>query len=426
MRPSLNSQSSRHKIPSSGSSCRNCSKRPPAPHACKPHPALARSALIAVLRATSAVTLLKLPQERPRNSLARATLALMKTLRSAPAFLILLLMRTLAAAQTGDWHVVENLPRRSLISVEDMHRVIHNTCRFQGVVDGQLFCEYGVHLFGPSEIAFRQASIRAVRREHNSTLIGLTVGAGAGAAIGAASDATPAIGRGGSALLGALLYGGLGALVGSAHGHFCHGKVIYHNPNDPSRTTGSSSGHDRGSADGINPADRITAARSQYMQPEDVSPGVNDVTLAQLSGRRRGPIFLPSGGYPRSAYAGMWMPSPSARHAAIGFLIGFGLGAAHPNDGTVRGHVALGLLVGLVGAGIGAAIPSFHARNPHWRGPWPDEADEEEGDQYASRSEPLKSGPTKATPVPQIHPPTPAQPQQMSALDDPPLSAEAP
>jgi hypothetical protein len=166
--------------------------------------------------------------------------ALMKNLRIVSILLTLWLMGSLAGAQSQDWQVVEELKPRTLISVEDMHRIIHDTCRFQGVVDGQLLCEYSSHPFGSNEIAFRQQSVRAVRKEHNSTLIGLAIGAGAGAIIGASRNAYPGIGRGGSALVGAGLLGGMGALGGSIAGHICHGRVIYRNPNDTPPTSDSS------------------------------------------------------------------------------------------------------------------------------------------------------------------------------------------
>lgn len=163
----------------------------------------------------------------------------MKKSRIVSTLLTLWLMGSLAGAQSQDWQAVEKLKPRTLISVEDMHHIIHDTCRFHGVVDGQLFCGYSFHPFGPNEIAFRQQSIRAVRKEHNSALIGLAIGAGAGAIIGVSRDAYPGIGRGGSALVGAGLLGGMGAIGGSVVGHISHGKVIYQNPNDPPRARGS-------------------------------------------------------------------------------------------------------------------------------------------------------------------------------------------
>lgn len=81
---------------------------------------------------------------------------------------------------------------------------------------------------------------------------------------------------------------------------------------------------------------------------------------------------------------GPWM-QPNGRHAAIGALIGFGLGAAigakanqdrHPGAG-----VAAAFIVGSVGAGLGAVVgcgvPSFHAWSHRRHVPWPDEGDEE-------------------------------------------------
>jgi hypothetical protein len=316
----------------------------------------------------------------------------------ASAVLALMLTGPLAAAQTGDWQVVENLPQRSLISVEDMHHVIHDTCRFQSVVDGQLFCEYGSGFSGPSEIAFRRESVRAVRQEHNSTLIGLAVGAGAGAVFGAARDTTPGIGRGGSALLGAGVYGGIGALVGSSHGHFSHGKVIYQNPNEneqprnasPSQTYAFES-QDLAPGDNIAAADRIAAARSPYMPPADGSTGKNaPVTVAQFPRRRPGPPFSPGPGYPRPSYPGMWMGEHSGRHALIGAIIGGGLGVAVAAKGNagVRASLAIGTLGAGIGAAMGLSIPSFPSRNLYRRG-WPGD------DEEARRS---KSGLSKPDP----------------------------
>lgn len=72
------------------------------------------------------------------------------------------------------------------------------------------------------------------------------------------------------------------------------------------------------------------------------------------------------------------MPEPSLRHAAIGGLIGFVLGVSRPNTAS-KDRLALGVIVGLVGAGIGAAIPSFHGRYSNPRGPWPDDEEDEMG-----------------------------------------------
>jgi hypothetical protein len=329
----------------------------------------------------------------------------------ASAVLALMLTGPLAAAQTGDWQVVEKLPQRTLISVEDMHHVIHETCRFQSAVDGQLFCEYGSGFSGPSEIAFHRESVRAVRQEPNSTLIGLAVGAGAGAVIGAARDPYSGIGRGGSALVGSGIYGGIGALVGSAHGHFSHGKVIYQNPNDQPRNAGPSQTDDAESqdlepGDDIAAADRIAAARSPYTRPEDVSVGTNArVTLAQFPRRRPGPPFSRGLGYPPPTYPGMWMGEHSGRHALIGAIIGGGLGVAVAAKGNagVRASLAIGTLGAGLGAAMGLSIPSFPSRNMYRRG-WPD--DDEDAFRAKpdfSKPDPKKSASTKKVSAPTRH-----------------------
>jgi hypothetical protein len=297
------------------------------------------------------------------------------------AMLALMLTGPLATSQTGDWQVVENLPQRTLISVEDLHHVIHDNCRFQSVVDGQLFCEYGTHPFGgPSEVVFRQESIRAVRREQNGTLIGLGIGAGAGAAIGAGADSNPAIGRGGSAIVSAGIYGAFGALIGSAHGHFSHGKIVYQNPSDQTKTSESAPIErepvsDRITAEGMSAdqisPDPIAAARSPYLQPEDVAADTKArVTLAQFPGRRPGPPFSRGRGYPGPAYPQMWSGRPSGRHALVGAIIGGLLGAAvgFKGNASAGSAVACTALGAGLGAAIGLSVPSFPGPQMYRRG----------------------------------------------------------
>ena len=100
--------------------------------------------------------------------------------------------------------------------------------------------------------------------------------------------------------------------------------------------------------------------------------GGRETPVAQFPRRVPGPPPYPP--RPHGVRMANPMPSHSLRGAAIGGLIGFALGAAVPKDGTVRNRVGLGIIVGLVGAGMGAAIAANHAyyyRYP--RGPWPDE-----------------------------------------------------
>jgi hypothetical protein len=99
--------------------------------------------------------------------------------------------------------------------------------------------------------------------------------------------------------------------------------------------------------------------------------------------------------YPGS-YARAWGPG-NGRHAAIGALIGFGIGAAlgakANNDPHPGVTLKASLLVGFIGSGLGAAIasgvPPPFARNLRRRGPWPgkrrQDRDNDE-DQLASQS----------------------------------------
>jgi hypothetical protein len=101
----------------------------------------------------------------------------------------------------------------------------------------------------------------------------------------------------------------------------------------------------------------IAAARRAYSQDE------TNNTLAQIPRRMgpmgrqgppmRGPVYQGSGGQES------WGPQFSPGHTLIGAAIGFGWGAAVGSKSGVRTSLALGTIVGLVGAAIGAGIPSF-------------------------------------------------------------------
>jgi len=152
----------------------------------------------------------------------------------------------------------------------------------------------------------------------------------------------------------------------------------------------------------------VAVARCQYTPADEACLSLResgagnsekspDDTLAQMPRRIPAPPRLPRrppGPYPRMGYPRMAFPVPSPAHVAIGFLIGFTLGAVHPNDNTVRGHVALGLIGGLMGAVIGAGVPSFHLR--HSADPWPDD---EEEDEMASRSKVAKPASPESAPA---------------------------
>lgn len=119
---------------------------------------------------------------------------------------------------------------------------------------------------------------------------------------------------------------------------------------------------------------------------DDRDPGC-DTTLSQVPRRMPGPPLR--GGRPPMrgpAYPAMWQSAPSAGHALIGAVIGFGIGAAIASKGNSGARAIFGL--GTVGAGMGAAIgltvPSFPSRNPY-RQRWPDD------DEMAAHSRPDKS-----------------------------------
>ncbi len=151
---------------------------------------------------------------------------------------------------------------------------------------------------------------------------------------------------------------------------------------------------------------QVALARCAYNETDEVCASVdhpspaaadasNDTTLAQVPRRIPGPPVQPRRppmGRPRGAYPGVWMEEGSGRHAAVGALIGFGLGAAlgahankdqHPGVG-VRAAFLVGTIGAVLGAAVGYGTPTFYARSPHRRGPWADE------DEQASRPKPAE------------------------------------
>jgi|HubBroStandDraft_1064217.scaffolds.fasta_scaffold00075_49 hypothetical protein len=133
-------------------------------------------------------------------------------------------------------------------------------------------------------------------------------------------------------------------------------------------------------------------------------------------------------GGPMGPRRGMYAPGfpPPPALSPVGALIGFGagaaLGASTPADGTVRGHVALGLIGGAIGALIGGAIGAAAHSFPHsrrtYRPSWAEEGDQESNLRLPSRStqsprsgsaEPTPSAPAGfAVTVPPSSPGTPA------------------
>jgi hypothetical protein len=187
------------------------------------------------------------------------------------------------------------------------------------------------------------------------------------------------------------------------------------------------------SSDGLTSNDvpdhnQIVAARSQYLQPADVSPeSTDDKTLAQFP--RRGPMMpMPprrgySRGYYRGAYASPWVGA-DAGHALIGGAIGFGIGAtvgaihSASNHTPVGGGAIIGgAIFGFIGACVGASVGEFQGV-PHpflhhrrfYPPSWPE--DDEEGS-LRSRS---KAKERLAEALPPARPVSPSAPASGEAM----------
>jgi hypothetical protein len=162
----------------------------------------------------------------------------MKSLRISTALLLLLAIPSVALAQTDDWEVVKQIPLGTKIHLALKHGRIFGHCRLSQVTDDELACYTQPRSlitppFPPHEHAYRRANVRAVSLPHNGALIGFGVGAGGGAVLGVARDPIPGIGRGGTALINALLLGGVGASVGMVVDPFFHGRTIYRSSAHP-------------------------------------------------------------------------------------------------------------------------------------------------------------------------------------------------
>jgi hypothetical protein len=116
-------------------------------------------------------------------------------------------------------------------------------------------------------------------------------------------------------------------------------------------------------------ATEILRARSPYTQHEDLTCGGRDgQTLSEIARRRPAPVGPPRIRHPRGwgyegrRYGGMWRQPGNGRHALIGAIIGFGLGAAIGAKGNQDPHarVVAPVLSGGAGALIGAAIGASH------------------------------------------------------------------
>jgi len=112
---------------------------------------------------------------------------------------------------------------------------------------------------------------------------------------------------------------------------------------------------------------QVALARCAYRENDKECPGASpdpeaNKTLAQMP-RRMGPMGRQDPPMRGPVYSETWGPQFSPGHALIGAAIGFGFGAVAGSKNGVRSAFAVGTVVGLLGAALGAGIPSF----PHYR-----------------------------------------------------------
>jgi hypothetical protein len=169
------------------------------------------------------------------------------------------------------------------------------------------------------------------------------------------------------------------------------------------------------------PKEEGCAALESTSQPH---PSANTM-LAQFP-RRMGPMAGPPMG--RGSYSSPWISRPSTSHvlfgAAFGFAIGAGLGAK-ANAG-VRGSLGIGALIGLIGAGMGAGIPSFPGPR-YYRRDWPDNDEDARSRPGPGTTRPAEMSSSKINPEGQTAIWQPHPPQSVPSAGDPdPVAAEAP
>jgi hypothetical protein len=147
--------------------------------------------------------------------------ALMKNLYIVPY--VLMWLGSMAVAQSRDWEVVHGIPAGTTIKVTLKHKPTFGHCVLEEVTDDGLAC----YSRTSGERQFARKDIRAVYVAHNAKLVGLAVGASIGVLDGAVNNPSTGLSRGGNAIFGALLVGGIGMAIGAAAGPFFGGKAIY-------------------------------------------------------------------------------------------------------------------------------------------------------------------------------------------------------
>lgn len=124
--------------------------------------------------------------------------------------------------------MVRGIPAGTTIKVTLKHKPTFGHCVLEEATDDGLGC----YSRTSGERQFAREDIRAVYVAHNAKLGGLAVGAGIGALNGAVNNPGNGLGRGGNAILGALLLGGIGMAIGAAAGPLFDGRAIYRSGHD--------------------------------------------------------------------------------------------------------------------------------------------------------------------------------------------------
>jgi hypothetical protein len=158
------------------------------------------------------------------------------------------LLAPAASARKRSWQAVEKLPPGASISVKSDW--LRTQCTFVRAADEELVCrpippmQPPYRPWPPSPVPFPyppapppppplafydRKDVLEVRLEHSvavNVLTGVVIGAGAGAGLGAAANGHGTLTRGGSALLGGLIFGLIGGVIGRNSPPF-HRGVIY-------------------------------------------------------------------------------------------------------------------------------------------------------------------------------------------------------
>ena len=169
----------------------------------------------------------------------------------------LLLLTSIALAQTGDWQTVQCLPGGTMLKITLKHGHTFGHCDFMGATDDTLHCDYQGAQYIRAQ--YPRDNVKAVYLVHNTRAIGVGIGAGAGALIGAATTPGPAAGRALFAVIDAAILGGLGYFFGMAADPFFHGKAVYRSPNAAKKTNHPSTKNEQSPSQ---PADNLPCLKN--------------------------------------------------------------------------------------------------------------------------------------------------------------------